>query len=111
MTLKELIQRLEELRDDFEMDGNTPITGAFQQNYPLLGDVEAVTTIIEPDDTATIYLALGGAESYGTGQEWRDDVMDLSAYGNIDNDDDCCCSACTEELNWIQQQVAAIHHR
>lgn len=51
MTLNELIQRLEKLRDDFEIDGNTPITGALQskllrwvwwsQNYPLRGKEEA----------------------------------------------------------------------
>ena len=99
MTLKELIRRLEELRDDYEMDGNTPIAGVFQQNYPLVANIEAITTIIESDDTATIYLALGGGNSYGTGHEWRDDVVDLSAYFDCPNgfDNDCCCTACEME--------------
>ena len=97
MTLNELIERLQDLRDYHEVDGDTQVTGAFQPNYPLLADVEAITTIIDAfDDTARIYLALGGAESYGSGKEWDDDIIDLSEHQNLSelSDDDCLCSAC-----------------
>jgi hypothetical protein len=105
MTLNELIERLEDLRDYHEVDGQSQITGAFQQHYPLLADVEAVTTIIDAFDGSTrIYLGLGGAESYGSGKEWDDDVIDLHAHNcaeDNDDEDDCFCSACQEPTRHI----------
>jgi len=105
MTLNELIERLEDLRDNHEVDGQSQITGAFQQHYPLLADIEAVTTIIDAFDGSTrIYLGLGGAESYGSGKEWDDDVIDLHAHNcaeDNDDEDDCFCSACQEPTRHI----------
>ena len=99
MTLNELIERLVDIRDDYEVDGYAQVTGAFQQNYPLLADVEAVTTIIDAFDGSTrIYLALGGAESYGSGKEWDDEVIDLSKHHDNEDEDDCRCNTCMEEL-------------
>jgi len=108
MTLNELIERLQDLRDYHEVDGESQVTGAFQPNYPLLADIEAVTTILDAfDGTARIYLGLGGAESYGSGKEWDDEVLDLSEHHNNEDDDDCQCNDCRQEFNWIQEQLAA----
>jgi hypothetical protein len=111
MTLNEIIERLQDLRDNYEVDGYAQVTGAFQPNYPLLADIEAITTIIDAFDGSTrIYLGLGGAESYGSGKEWDDDIIDLSQHHNNEDDDDCQCNDCRQEFNWIQEQLAAANN-
>jgi hypothetical protein len=75
MTLNDLIERLEEIRD--EVSGNTLIRGAFQPNYPLVSSIAAVTTIISDDaDEAGIYIALGDGTKYGFGAMWDDEIVD-----------------------------------
>jgi hypothetical protein len=76
MTLNELIERLEELRDDLEISGNSPIKGAFQPNYPLTASVHAVTTLIDEEGNARIFIALGDAHDYGARTLWEDDIVD-----------------------------------
>ena len=45
MNLDEMIERLEEIRE--EVGGDFPVRGAFQPNYVLLSDVDAITTVTE----------------------------------------------------------------
>jgi hypothetical protein len=74
MTLNELIERLEELRD--EVSGNTPIRGAFQPNYPLVADVAAITAFVSEDaDESGIYIALGDGRDYGSRDMWEDEIV------------------------------------
>lgn len=75
MTLNELIERLEEIRDHYEIAGDTPILGAFQPNYPLTASIAAVTTV-QYADSADIYIALGEAREYGTRSMWDDDLVE-----------------------------------
>jgi hypothetical protein len=81
MTLNDLIARLEEIRD--EVSGDTPIRGAFQQNYPLVSSIAAITTVISDDaDEAGVYIALGDGTKYGFGAMWDDEIV------NRDEDDE-----------------------
>jgi hypothetical protein len=77
MTLDELIERLTDIRDDYEISGETPVRGAFQPNYPLIAGIAAITTVIEKDgDKAGIYIALGDAGNYGSRDLWDDDLIE-----------------------------------
>lgn len=77
MTLDELIERLTDIRDDYEISGDTPVRGAFQPSYPLLARIEAITTVIEKDgDKAGIYIALGDGNNYGSRDLWDDDLIE-----------------------------------
>ena len=71
MTLNELIERLESLRDDYGVDGDSDVRGAFQPNYPLVARIDAITTI-NGDDEVTIYIALADAREYGSEKLWED---------------------------------------
>ena len=74
MTLNELIERLEEIRN--EASGDIQILGAFQPNYPLVADVAAVTTFLSEDaDESGVYIALGDGRNYGSSAMWDDEVV------------------------------------
>lgn len=74
MTLDELIERLEDLRDSYGISGDSRVSGAFQPNYPLTARISAITAI-EGDADTTIYIALDDAREYGTRSMWSDDVI------------------------------------
>ena len=76
MTLNELIERLEELRDDLEISGRTSVRGAFQPNYPLIAEVHAITTLVDEEGNARIFIALGDGDDYGARTLWEDDIVD-----------------------------------
>jgi hypothetical protein len=77
MTLDQLIERLEELRDYCKIAGDTKIRGAFQSDYPLVAGISAVTTIVSEDEKeAGIYIALGAARDYGFGAMWDDEIVE-----------------------------------
>lgn len=84
MTLNELIERLEELRDYYEVPGDTEIKGAFQPNYPLIAGLSGVTTFVE-DETkkARIFIALGAGRDYGNSEMWEDDI--ITEWATADN--------------------------
>ncbi len=87
MTLDELIERLTDLRDVEGIPGHMEVRIAQQPNYPLLGNLEAVTTVVESQDgdsEATVYLASGDAKDYGFRSLWDDDIQ----YQDDDNDED-----------------------
>lgn len=75
MTLDEMIERLEELRDSYGVSGDSRVSGAFQPNYPLIARISAITAI-ESEDSVSIYIALDDAREYGTRSMWSDDVID-----------------------------------
>lgn len=85
-TLDELIYRLEEIRE--ELTGSTIVRGAFQSNYPLVADIEAITTLVTWDEGKSgVYLALGSATKYGTSEMWADDFVSLNDDDAADDDD------------------------
>lgn len=74
MTLNELIERLEEIRD--EVSGDSRIFGAFQPNYPLTTSIAAITTLVNEDaGTAKIYIALDDGSNYGSRNLWDDEIV------------------------------------
>ena len=76
MTLNELIERLEELRDYWDVPGDSPIKGAFQPGYPLISEIRAITTFTDEDsNNARIFIALGDANEYGELKMWEDEVI------------------------------------
>lgn len=77
MTLDEMIERLEDLRDSYGVPGDTRVSGAFQPNYPLTARISAITTI-ESDEKFKIYVALDDAGEYGSRSMWDDDVIDAA---------------------------------
>lgn len=83
MKLDELIERLEEIRD--EVGGDFPIRGAFQPSYVLLSDVDAITTVTDSGDENGVFICLGDGRSYGTSEHYSDDFITL---GDEDEDED-----------------------
>jgi hypothetical protein len=89
MTLNELIERLTDIRDDYEISGDTPVRGAFQPNYPLIAGIGAITTVLENNgDKAGIYIALGDAGEYGSRDLWDDDVVEREEEVDEDDEDE-----------------------
>jgi hypothetical protein len=76
MTLNELIQRLTDIRDDWDVSGDTPVLGAFQPNYPLVADIAAITTIMDANEVPTIYIAISDGSNYGNSLMYSDDVVE-----------------------------------
>lgn len=74
MDLDELIQRLEELRDEF--GGRTPVRGVFQPHYPLLADIDAVTMVATGVDLDhAVFIGLADGREYGSSMHYADDVV------------------------------------
>lgn len=68
MSLDELIERLEELRENY--DGNTwEIKIAHQPSYPLLARLDAVSLDSEKQ---VVYIAAGSGTEYGVSEIWED---------------------------------------
>jgi hypothetical protein len=85
-TLDELIYRLEEIRE--ELTGSTIVRGVFQPNYPLVADIDAITTLVTWDSGKSgVYLALGSATEYGTSEMWADDFVSLDDDDAAEDDD------------------------
>ena len=75
MTLGELIERLEEIRDDLGED--LEVRMAYQPNYPLTATLGAITTLnAEVLDGPALYLAEGDSLGYGSPILWADDILD-----------------------------------
>jgi hypothetical protein len=83
MSLDELIQRLEDIRD--EVGGNYPVRGAFQPNYVLLADIEAITTVETDSDAKGVFIALGDGRMYGNSHHYEDDFVYLD---EVEEDED-----------------------
>jgi len=85
MNIQDLIERLEEIRHDHGAD--VEVRGVFQPDYPLLGTIRAVTTIIGGEDGddahVEVFIGVGDGREYGDryhyagGEvmlgEWEDD--------------------------------------
>lgn len=85
MTLNELIERLEEIRDDYGVSGESQVHGAFQPNYPLVTYISAITTIVSDDvKEAGVYIALGDGTKYGLSDLWDDELVERES----DEDED-----------------------
>ena len=78
MTLDELIEELEEMRDNF--GGETLVRGVFQPNYPLIAQIETVTMFdFAESDERGVYIGLADGKNYGT---------ELHYEGGVVTDDD-----------------------
>lgn len=82
MTLDELIERLEEIRD--EVGGDVSVRGVHQPHYPLLSQIEAITTV-EEDGEHEVFIGLADAREYGCSEHYADDFVTL---GEDEEDDD-----------------------
>lgn len=78
MTIDELIERLEELRD-FEDAGHWEIKIAQQPGYPLVGILDAFTWNTDKQEA---FLASASPQEYGTETMWHDGEN----LGDYDND-------------------------
>lgn len=88
MTLDEMIERLTELREDYDVSGDTKILGAFQPNYPLVAGIAAITTIVSDDAReAGIYIALNDGSRYGFGAMWEDEIVERDSEDEDDDED------------------------
>ena len=82
MRIGELIDRLTEIQEEH---GEIEVKGAFQPRWPLITDLEAVTTLIdEEEETATVFLALGDGDEYGSKSLWDD----CDTYTESDDDEE-----------------------
>jgi hypothetical protein len=84
MTLTELIERLSDIQEEH---GDIKVLAAFQPNYPLITDVQAITTVTAGDDT-TLYIAVGDGDEYGSKHLWCDDQIEVCVECESD---DCEC--------------------
>ena len=82
MTLTELIERLTDIQEEH---GNIQVLAAFQPNYPLITEVQAITTVTI-GDTATLYIAVGDGDEYGSQYLWSDDEIEVCK--------ECECEPC-----------------
>jgi hypothetical protein len=84
MTLTELIDRLTDIQEEH---GDIEVLAAFQPNYPLITDVQAITTVTA-GDTSTLYIAVGDGDEYGSKHLWCDDQIEVCAECESD---ECDC--------------------
>lgn len=85
MTINELIERLASMRNHVanhygiseQEAGAIAIRGAFQPNCALMSDIHTVTTIVDPDGAAQVFVALNEAADYGYGDAWNGGIVDL----------------------------------
>ena len=81
MTIDELIERLEEVKEAGFLSGDTEVKVAHQPNYPLAAPLEMVTDpheVIDPEDLETVeraqldvlWLACGPSSEYAPRHAW-----------------------------------------
>lgn len=75
MTLNELIQRLEEYRDELEGRGDAEVRMMNQYNWPFEYTIAGVTCNLDFDDDnedadPVVYICEGQQLGYGTKQAW-----------------------------------------
>jgi hypothetical protein len=112
VNLDEMIERLEEIRE--EVGGDFPVRGAFQPNYVLLSDVDAITTVTESGDENGVFICLGNGHEYGSREHYSDDFITIRDEDEEDEpeedepeedfcarclktDDDCQCYGAEED--------------
>lgn len=74
MTLTELIDRLEDLREDLQT-GELEVRGVFQPNYPLIARIDAITAIVDSDKKNGVFIGLAEAKDYGSSIHYSDDIV------------------------------------
>jgi poly-beta-hydroxyalkanoate depolymerase len=72
MNINEIIERLEEMRD--ELGGEVHVRSVIQPNYPLLADLLTVTAVTEKEKT-TVYIGIGEARQYGSDIHYADEII------------------------------------
>jgi len=106
VNLDEMIERLEEIRE--EVGGDFPVRGAFQPNYVLLSDVDAITTVTESGDENGVFICLGNGHEYGSREHYSDDFITIRDEDEdeveedfcarcLNTDDDCRCYKADDE--------------
>lgn len=90
MMLDELIERLQEFRD--EIGSDVPVRGVQQPHSPLLAQLSAVTTIYAKGKVE-VFIGLAEPKAYGTRDHYSDDIVSLDdACQNCgDFSDECSC--------------------
>lgn len=83
MTLDELIERLEDIREEIG-NGDVPVRGVQQPNYPLLARICAVT-VVEEDGKQEMFIGLAEPREYGCSEHYADDFVTL---GDDEEDED-----------------------
>jgi hypothetical protein len=68
--IEELIERLQEIQEEYP---EAEVMCVFQPNYPLIAEVEGITTVERKNGTATVYIGLSDGKSYGTKDLYDDD--------------------------------------
>jgi hypothetical protein len=93
MTLDELIERLQEFRDDIGFD--VPVRGVQQPHYPLLAQLSAVSAIYK-NDKVEVFIGLAEPKAYGTQDHYADDLISLDdvCMNCGDATGDCSCGWC-----------------
>jgi hypothetical protein len=76
MDIHELISRLEEIRDDVEQN-IVQVKAVFQPNYPLVGEVLTITTIINEQNEPTVYIGVDSGRTYGSDVYYADEIITL----------------------------------
>ena len=66
MTISELIEELKRIEEDH---GDIPVRGVFQPDYPLLAEIDTVTTVIEESGTE-VFIGLDSGRDYGTREHY-----------------------------------------
>jgi len=85
MNISELIDRLQDIQE--QLGEEVYVRGVFQPNYPLLANLETVTTITK-DGKSEVFLGLGNGTDYGSDNHYLDDLLDEEDYEDEDEDED-----------------------
>jgi hypothetical protein len=78
MKLTELINRLEDLRE--EIGGNLEVRGVLQPNYPLIARISAITAIVDSNNKDGVFIGLSEAKDYGSSIHYADDVVSAEEF-------------------------------
>lgn len=71
MELKELIERLQEIQEEYP---DAMVSGVFQPNYPLIGELIAITTM-EDADGARVFIGLAHGYEYGSRKHYANQFI------------------------------------
>jgi hypothetical protein len=81
MTLDELIQRLEDIRE--EVGGEVSVRGVQQPDWPLLGQIQAITTV-QTGDLSEVFIGLAEPKDYGSQLHYEDDFVESEYDEEVD---------------------------
>lgn len=74
MKISELIERLTDIHEEF---GDVNVEGVFQPDYPLISDIDSITTLEGDSGQITVFIGLGDGSEYGCRKHYADTYVTM----------------------------------